>query len=56
MATRDENLKKINAELDKLSDEQLEKIAGGVPILSPEFGFGIDEDNKNQNQRLLMTL
>ncbi|MBQ4403089.1 MAG: hypothetical protein II857_01635 [Selenomonadaceae bacterium] len=29
MATRDENLKKINDELEKLSDEQLEQIAGG---------------------------
>ena len=29
MANREENLKKINAELEKLSDEELEKIAGG---------------------------
>ena len=29
MATREENLKKINDELEKLSDEELEKIAGG---------------------------
>jgi len=29
MATREENLKKINAELEKLNDEELEKIAGG---------------------------
>ncbi|MBR6889053.1 MAG: hypothetical protein IKN16_11525 [Selenomonadaceae bacterium] len=29
MATREENLKKINEELEKLDDEQLEKIAGG---------------------------
>lgn len=27
MATREENLKKINDELEKLDDEQLEKIA-----------------------------
>ena len=32
MATREENLKKINAELEKLSDEELEKVAGGVPV------------------------
>ena len=32
MATREENLKKINDELEKLSDEELEKVAGG------EFG------------------
>ena len=30
MATRDENLKKINAELEQLSDDELEKIAGGT--------------------------
>ena len=29
MATREENLKKINDELEKLSDEQLEQVAGG---------------------------
>lgn len=33
MATREENLKKINAELEKLSDEQLEKIAGGDELV-----------------------
>ncbi|MBR2518206.1 MAG: hypothetical protein IKE46_00245 [Selenomonadaceae bacterium] len=30
MATREENLKKINDELEKLSDEQLEEVAGGT--------------------------
>ena len=29
MATREENLKKINDELEKLSDEELEKVSGG---------------------------
>ena len=29
MATREENIKKINTELEKLSDEELEKVAGG---------------------------
>ena len=29
MATREENLKKINEELEKFSDEELEKVAGG---------------------------
>ncbi len=29
MATREENLKKINDELEKLDDEELEKVAGG---------------------------
>lgn len=30
MANRDENLKKINEELEKLTDEELEKVAGGT--------------------------
>ena len=29
METREENLKKINDQLEQLSDEELEKIAGG---------------------------
>ena len=29
MATRDENLKKINTELEKLTDEELDQVAGG---------------------------
>lgn len=30
MTTREENLKKINSDLEKLSDEQLNQIAGGT--------------------------
>ncbi|MBD3879744.1 MAG: hypothetical protein SR1Q5_08745 [Quinella sp. 1Q5] len=30
MATREENIKKINDELEKLSDEELDKVAGGT--------------------------
>jgi hypothetical protein len=30
VATREENLKKINEELEKLSDEELDKVAGGI--------------------------
>ena len=34
MATREENLKKINDELEKLSDEELEQLSGGkVPYI-----------------------
>ena len=29
MATREENLKKINDELEQLSDEELDAVAGG---------------------------
>ena len=34
MATREENLKKINAELEMLSDEELDKVAGGTSLES----------------------
>ncbi len=30
MTTREENLKKINDQLDQMSDEQLDQIAGGA--------------------------
>ena len=30
MAKREENLKKINSDLEKLSDEELEHVAGGI--------------------------
>lgn len=29
MATREENIKKINAQLEQMSDEELERVAGG---------------------------
>jgi len=29
MATREENLKKINDELEQLTDDELDKVAGG---------------------------
>ena len=29
MATREENIKRINAELEKLTDEELDRVAGG---------------------------
>ena len=32
MATRAENLKKINDELEKLNDEELEQVAGGIRL------------------------
>ena len=37
MATREENLKKINDELEKLSDEQLDNVAGGFVFLPALF-------------------
>ncbi len=45
MATREENLKKINDELEKLDDEQLEKVAGGIlKPLDRTIIRNIDED------------
>ena len=41
MATREENLKKINEELEQLSDEELDKVAGGL--------LWSIEPNKNPN-------
>ena len=42
VATREENLKKINEELEKLSDKELDKVAGGGWLRSIE-------PNKNPN-------
>ena len=40
MTTREENLKKINAELENLTDEQLEQIAGGT-FTPNEFDYDV---------------
>ena len=45
MATREENLKKINDELEKLDDEELEKVAGG---LMPHGLRGIQGQRRNE--------
>ena len=46
MATREENIKKINEELEKLDDEELEKVAGG---LMPQNGLrGIQGQRRNE--------
>ena len=50
MANREENLKKINAELEKLSDEELEKIAGGFYACSNETDIKKESDVNNENQ------
>ena len=42
MATREENIQKINAELEALSDEELEKVAGGCLT----FTFDTSSDSK----------
>ena len=36
MATREENIKKINVELEKLTDEELDQVAGGSWFITEE--------------------
>ena len=47
MATREENLKKINEELELMSDDELDKVAGGGVLLS--FG-GNPKTDTDSNQ------
>ena len=52
MATREENLKKINEQLEKLDDEQLEEIAGGKHIMYPPKPANLNnatDPTSNQN-------
>ena len=42
MATREENLKKINDELEKLSDEELDQVAGGKKMAMLEQNHETD--------------
>ena len=54
MATREENLKKINENLEKLSDDELEKIAGGKHIVYPPRPSKLVNDPvANQNATLI---
>ena len=48
MATREENLKKINDELEKLDDEQLEQVAGGLGWNTLRNKDQIIAENSNQ--------
>jgi len=50
MSNREENLKKINAELEKLSDDELEKIAGGFYARSNGGDIKKESDVNNENQ------
>lgn len=45
MATREENMKKINDELEKLDDEQLEQVAGGKKFSMLEQNQNTDTDS-----------
>ncbi|MBQ3444878.1 MAG: hypothetical protein IJG33_16725 [Selenomonadaceae bacterium] len=52
MATREENIKKINDALEKLSDEELDKVAGGFYARSN--GGDVKPDVNIENQRLMI--
>ena len=51
MATREENLKKINDELEKLTDEELDDVAGGFLFnkINDEKASAQQNQNNNQN-------
>jgi len=57
MATRKENLKKINDQLEQLTDEELEKVAGGFYARSN--GGDVEKDPavniENQNKIIHVT-
>ena len=52
MATREENIKKINAELENLTDEQLEQIAGGFNQLYQQNLIIFQEQNPQQSSQI----
>ena len=49
MAAREENLKKINDELEKLDDEQLEKVAGGQIVYMAVGDMKKEQEAKSDN-------
>ena len=50
MATREENLKKINDQLEQLTDDELEKVAGGFYARSNGGEVEKDPAVKIENQ------
>ena len=51
MATREENLKKINDELEKLTDEELDDVAGGAHLIGKiYYEKASAQQNQNNNQ------
>ena len=54
MATREENLKKLNDDLEKLDDDELDNVAGGM--IPPKGGYKIvPNDTANlQNHQIVL--
>ena len=50
MATREENLKKINDELEKMTDEELDDVAGGDLLRKSYYEKASAQQNQNNNQ------
>lgn len=51
MATREENLKKINDELEKLDDDELDKVAGGfIKTVSSVDDPSLQKLNQNPSE------
>ena len=52
MATREENLKKINAELEKLDEDELDKVAGGlIKTVSSVDAPSLRKPNQNPSEQ-----
>jgi len=53
MATREENLKKINDELEKLDDEELDKVAGGAYFSKNPAEKEPEVNIENQSRKII---
>ena len=51
MAKRDENLKKINDELEKMTDEELDQVSGGEIVRVLVFDQKKEQYGNSQNQQ-----
>lgn len=50
MATREENIKKINTELDKMTEEELDKVAGGTLTEYNELVRAVSKDSSTYSR------
>jgi len=54
MATREENLKKINDELEKLTDEELDDVAGGLWRKKINDEKALAQQNQNNSTKNIL--